>query len=83
MPERGGKGLARGARDRLRRAGGGRKRLVDKDETLGRDLEALVDPVTRGDPQAPLRWTSKSTRKLAEELHAQGPQIEARTVAGL
>jgi hypothetical protein len=56
---------------------------VDKDETLLRDLEALVEPVTRGDPQSPLRWTSKSTRKLAEELQARGHPIEARTVAGL
>ncbi len=48
-----------------------------------RDLEALVEPVTRGDPQSPLRWTSKSTRKLAEELQARGHPVEARTVAGL
>jgi hypothetical protein len=56
---------------------------VDQDETLLGDLEALVEPVTRGDPQSPLRWTSKSTRKLAEEIQARGHQIEARTVAGL
>src|SRR5262245_20541944 len=79
----------RGRRDggpvsgRLRRPGGGRKRLSDKDPMLVRDLEALVDPATRGDPQSPLRWTSKSTRKLAEELQERGHQIEARTVAGL
>jgi len=79
----GGKALAALAGARLRRAGGGRKRLVNKDVTLLRDLEALVDPVTRGDPQSPLRWTSKSTRKLAEELQARGHPIEARTVAGL
>lgn len=79
----GGKALAALAGARLRRVGGGRKRLVDKDVTLLRDLEALVDPVTRGDPQSPLRWTSKSTRKLAEELQARGHPIEARTVAGL
>jgi hypothetical protein len=80
---RGGMRPIEGAGARLRQAGGGRKRLVDKDETLRRDLEALVEPVTRGDPQSPLRWTSKSTRKLAEELQARGHQIEARTVAGL
>jgi transposase len=80
---RGGMRPIEGAGARLRQAGGGRKRLVDKDETLLRDLEALVEPVTRGDPQSPLRWTSKSTRKLAEELQARGHQIEARTVAGL
>ena len=83
IPGGGGRALAVGAGARLRQAGGGRKRLVDKDETLLRDLEALVEPVTRGDPQSPLRWTSKSTRKLAEELQARGHQIEARTVAGL
>jgi hypothetical protein len=78
-----GRALAMGVGVRLRQAGGGRKRVVDKDETLLRDLEALVEPVTRGDPQSPLRWTSKSTRKLAEELQARGHPIEARTVAGL
>jgi Rhodopirellula transposase DDE domain len=85
QPAQGGEGkaLAALAGARLRRVGGGRKRLVDKDVTLLRDLEALVDPVTRGDPQSPLRWTSKSTRKLAEELQARGHPIEARTVAGL
>jgi hypothetical protein len=84
-PRPGGEGraLAAGVGGRLRQAGGGRKRVVDKDETLLRDLEALVEPVTRGDPQSPLRWTNKSTRKLAEELHARGHPIEARTVAGL
>ena len=78
-----GRALAAGVDVRLRQAGGGRKRVVDKDETLLRDLEALVEPVTRGDPQSPLCWTSKSTRKLAEELQAHGHRIEARTVAGL
>jgi hypothetical protein len=82
-PVLGDRGRAAGAGTRLRQAGGGRKRLVDQDETLLGDLEALVEPVTRGDPQSPLRWTSKSTRKLAEELQARGHQIEARTVAGL
>ena len=45
---------------RQRRPGGGRKPLVAHDPTLLRDLEALVEPVTRGDPQSPLRWTCKS-----------------------
>jgi hypothetical protein len=48
--------------DRVRRPGGGRKRLSVKDRTLLADLEALVDPETRGDPSSPLRWTAKSTR---------------------
>jgi hypothetical protein len=47
---------------RIRRPGGGRKRLARRDRTLLTDLEALVNPSTRGDPQSPLRWTSKSTR---------------------
>lgn len=65
---------------RARRPGGGRKKATAKDETLLADLEALVDPVTRGDPTSPLRWTCKSTLKLAEELHNQGHGISAHTV---
>src|SRR5260221_12359821 len=45
---------------RVRRSGAGRKPLTEKSPTLARDLESLVDPVTRGDPESPLRWTSKS-----------------------
>ena len=65
---------------RLRRTGGGRKRLVEHDTTLLQALEALVEPVTRGDPQSPLRWTCKSTAKLAAALKAQGHPISSRTV---
>jgi hypothetical protein len=68
---------------RTRRAGGGRKRLTQQDPQLWRDLESLVDPVTRGDPQSPLRWTCKSTYKLATELQALGHMVGARTVARL
>ena len=50
---------------RIRAAGGGRKKLTDKDPTLLRDLDALVEPTARGDPQSPLRWTCKSTPRLA------------------
>src|SRR5260370_25831177 len=53
---------------RLRSVGGGRKPLTEIDPGLLQALDALVDPVTRGHPESPLRWTSKSTRKLAEEL---------------
>jgi len=53
--------------ERIRRPGGGDKHLRDKDPTLLSDLDALVEPATRGDPESPLRWTCKSTRKLAEE----------------
>ena len=56
---------------RMRRAGAGRKRIEAKDETLVADLLALVDPLTRGDPQSPLRWTCKSLRALADELKAR------------
>ena len=70
-----------GAADqRLRRPGGGRKPLVDHDTQLLRDLETLVDPVTRGDPMSPLRWTCKSAAKLASELQAEGHAVSERTV---
>jgi DDE family transposase len=64
----------------IRRRGGGRKRLTEQDPALLAALGALVEPVTRGDPQSPLRWTSKSVRKLAGELGAQGYRVSARTV---
>ena len=65
---------------RIRRAGGGRKRSQQKDETLLADLDRLLDPATRGDPMSPLRWTCKSTPKLAAELHAQGHAVSQATV---
>jgi Rhodopirellula transposase DDE domain len=68
---------------RVRRPGGGRKRLAQRDRTLLTDLEALVNPSTRGDPQSPLRWTSKSTRHLAEALIGQGHRVSHQTVARL
>jgi Rhodopirellula transposase DDE domain len=68
---------------RVRRAGGGRKPVTHDDVSLLPELESLVDPVTRGDPQSPLRWTCKSTRKLAEELHSKGHAVGYRTVAML
>jgi hypothetical protein len=68
---------------RVRAPGGGRKKLVDRDETLLSDLDALVDPTSRGDPESPLRWTCKSTTRLAEELQQQGHQVSQRTVCDL
>lgn len=68
---------------RVRRPGGGRKQAAAHDHSLLADLEALVDPETRGDPQSPLRWTCKSTRKLAEGLKQQGHSVGYRTVAAL
>jgi hypothetical protein len=68
---------------RIRRPGGGRKLLTQTDPTLLHDLDALVDPVTRGDPQSPLRWSCKSTAQLAAELNRQGHRISPRKVAYL
>jgi hypothetical protein len=68
------------ATGRLRRPGGGRKPLADQDPVLLRDLETLVDPVTRGDPMSPLRWTCKSAANLAAELRAKGHAVSERTV---
>lgn len=68
---------------RLRRPGAGRKRLTVQDTELLPALEQLVDPVTRGDPESPLRWTCKSTYTLARELTAQGHAVSARTVQRL
>jgi Rhodopirellula transposase DDE domain len=65
----------------MRRKGGGRKRTIDKDRTLAEDLDRLVDPVTRGDPESPLRWTCKSVRRLAEELQREGHTVSYQTVA--
>ena len=65
---------------RLRPPGGGRKPVSEHDPDLLRSLEALVDPVTRGDPISPLRWTCKSADNLAEGLRAQGHLVSERTV---
>jgi transposase len=65
---------------RQRRPGGGRKPLTEADPTLLADLDHLIDPVTRGDPESPLRWTCKSTCHLAEALHQQGHVISQPTV---
>lgn len=65
---------------RLRKPGGGRKRCSDSDAGLQDMLEWLVEPVTRGDPGSPLRWTCKSTTHLAEELGQVGHPVSPRTV---
>jgi len=69
--------------DRVRRAGGGRKRTRDRDLSLVADLEALVNPDTRGDPLSPLRWTCKSTRQLAEALNQRGHAVSEHLVRDL
>jgi hypothetical protein len=68
---------------RVRRAGAGRKPLTDTDPELLGDLDKLLEPAVRGDPERPLRWTSKSAAKLALGLQQQGHQIVARTVLRL
>ena len=66
---------------RTRKPGGGRKRAVDKDESLLTDVEALVEPTASGDPCSPLRWTTKSVRHLEGELAAMGHVVSHRLVA--
>ena len=68
---------------RIRAAGGGRKPLEAVDLTLLADLERLVDPVTRGDPESPLRWTCKSTRQLAAALEEQGHVVGRQKISDL
>jgi transposase len=70
-------------RQRVRAPGAGRKTATEADPALWPNLEGLLDPVTRGDPESALRWTTKSTRRLAEELKAQGHHVSYRTVAKL
>ncbi len=68
---------------RMRKKGGGRKRTIEVDETLRSDLEGLIEPVTRGDPESPLHWTAKSVRNLADELKKMGHKTSHRMVAEL
>jgi hypothetical protein len=68
---------------RVRAPGAGRRRLTESDPGLLQALERLIDPATRGDPMSPLRWTCKSTAKLAEELTRQNHPVSDRTVAML
>jgi hypothetical protein len=72
-----------GGADRIRRPGGGRKRTTSTDLTLVPDLDSLVEPTTRGDPESPLRWTLKSIRRLADELVRMGHKTSPRMVAKL
>jgi transposase len=68
---------------RIRKEGGGRKPLVESDESLINDLEALIEPTTRGDPENPLLWTTKSLRNIADELQQKGHQVSYRTIGSL
>jgi Rhodopirellula transposase DDE domain len=71
------------APERVRRAGAGRPRISEREPGLSEALDALIDPVTRGDPESPLRWTSKSAAKLAAALTEMGHQVVDRTVLRL
>jgi hypothetical protein len=71
------------AESRVRKAGGGRKKLEEKDAGLIDALENLIEPFSRGDPMRPLRWTCKSVRRLAAELQKQGHGIGPSKVAEL
>jgi transposase len=68
---------------RIRRVGAGRKTTVTDDAALLAALESLVEPVTRGDPESPLRWTCKSLRQLATELGEQGHSVSHTSIGGL
>jgi hypothetical protein len=68
---------------RIRRVGGGRQKLTEKDLELEDALNRLVEPTTRGDPESPLRWTCKSTTRLAQELEKAGHPISQRSVCSL
>src|SRR5665811_1846271 len=81
--ESGGPGVESRLPGKIRRTGGGRKKLKEKDPYLLQDLDELLEPATRGDPETPLRWTCKSTTKLAEELTARGHPVSQRTVCDL
>lgn len=69
--------------NRIRKEGGGRKTIVENDPTLISDLESLLDPITRGDPESPLIWTCKSLRVLVNELAKKGHKINHQTLADL
>jgi len=72
-----------GVKERIRKPGGGRKRTIQKDPALKADLEQLIEPVTRGDPESALLWTCKSVRRLADELKKMGHETSHRMVAEL
>lgn len=65
---------------KIRKEGGGRKREIDKDAKLVEDIESLLEPATRGNPEVTLKWTSKSTYKIAEELKRMGHKTSSRMV---
>jgi hypothetical protein len=66
--------------EKIRASGGGRKRMIDKDPAIALELDKLIEPSTRGDPESLLLWTSKSTYKLAEALSAAGHKVSQTSV---
>ena len=70
-------------RQRIRKKGAGREKITEKNPHILRDLENLIEPLTRGDPESPLRWTCKSTYNLCQQLVLQGYRISQRTVCNL
>ncbi len=70
-------------RGQVRRPGGGRRPVVEQDPSVVEDLDRLIDPATRGDPESPLRWTSKSLGKLRGALIEMGHEISERTLGKL
>ena len=69
--------------NKIRRSGGGRKKITDQHPDLLYDLESLVEPLSRGDPESPLRWTCKSVRNISDELLIKGYSLSFRTVCDL
>jgi Rhodopirellula transposase DDE domain len=78
---RGGKRLRAAGAGRVRAPGGGRKKVEEADPSLQRRLKAIVEETTAGDPMSPLKWTSKSTRTIAEDLERDGHPVSNVTVA--
>ncbi|MCD6347332.1 MAG: ISAzo13 family transposase [Bacteroidales bacterium] len=77
------KGITNLPQERIRKPGGGRKKIYLKNPKIISELDKLVDPLTRGDPESPLRWTCKSTRNLAKELSNKGFKVSHVYVAEL
>jgi len=75
--------VSNGEQKRVRQPGGGRKKTILRDPELLMDLEGLIDPVTRGDPESALRWTCKSVRKLSDELNQMGHKTSHHLVSEL
>lgn len=67
--------------NKIRKIGGGRKSIAETDENFSKDLESLIEPLSRGDPESPLRWTCKSVRRLAAELNKMGHKVSHMTIS--